>query len=218
MNKIKPGANLPGLFFIFMYKDCNLSFLNLGDRNINCIVVSITKKEYEDCEEASKHFWGNSKPGKYGNGLCNTNDDPFKTARVGYLGQMAFSKLIGTECDLKYRKYGDKQDDLIGKYKVDVKCATSRSGNCLILHTNEKGKICKIDKDFYVSSFINYEFRDRKIAEVGITGFVLKSDIANLKTAPGKGSHINYVVTLDDLRPIWKLVDLYKAIKDVYAN
>lgn len=197
-----------------MYKDCKLAFLNLGDTNFNCVLVSIAKKEYESCDKASMNFWGNSKTGKYGKGLCNTEEDPFKTARVGYLGQMAFSKLIGTKCDLKYRKYGDKQDDLIGKYKVDVKCSTWRSGQCLILRSKE-GKICKVDKDFYVSSFIDYECREKKIAEVGISGFILKSDIVNLKTAQGKGDNTNYVVTLNDLRPIWKLTDLYKAIKDV---
>ena len=68
---------------------------------------------------------------------------------------MAFGKLTDEPVDLAYRHGGDKQDNLIlGKYKLDMKCAAYNYGANLIQKTNEFGYEQKINKHIYVSLFL----------------------------------------------------------------
>jgi hypothetical protein len=175
-----------------------------------CIIVKIEGQEYEECERASQgeNFWGNSKPGAYGAGLGATKDDKFKPARTGLLGQMAFGKLTGFPVDTTYRRGGDRQDNLVFGYKADMKCAMQRRDDVLIYHTNEWGKKIPLDKDIYVCAYVEQENRIDKNATIVMTGFALKKDVAECKVEPGRkgNGHLNYVVSVDTLRPITKLI------------
>jgi hypothetical protein len=177
-----------------------------------CILVQICDKEYDACEVASCNFWGNSKKGAYGVGLGRTDDDPYKPARTGLLGQMAFSKVIGESVDLEYREGGDKQDNLIGKYKFDMKCAMRNYGCALIYHTNEWGKKIPLDKDVYVLGYMESEDREKKIANVIIVGYALKEDVSKCLVKPGRKGrgHLNYEVPFGSLKPITHLIAIKK--------
>jgi hypothetical protein len=182
-----------------------------------CVMIEIEGEEYELCEKISSgdNFWGNSKPGVYGAGLGRTADDKFKPARTGILGQMAFAKLTNEPLDDVYRKYGDKQDNLLGKYKVDVKCAMRDSGKSLIYHTNELGKKIPLDKDIYVCGYVESEDRANKKAKIVMVGFALKKDVANSKVEPGKkGGHLNYVVPFETMKPILGFLKAKKETLD----
>lgn len=181
-----------------------------------CILVEITGDDYRACELASRgeNFWANSKVGAYGAGLCATEDDQYKPARVGLLGQMAYAKVFNLPVDLVYRKGGDKQDNLLtdnrGKtYKVDVKCAMNAGRkDQLIYHTNEWGKRIPLDKDIYVLSRIQSEDRAAEKAEVLLIGFVLNKDVSDCDVKPGRkgNGHLNYEVPFTKARPIANLL------------
>jgi hypothetical protein len=194
--------------------------LEFDGKEKNCFFIDIAEEEYDLCEFYSQgsNFWGNSKPGAYGAGLGRTNDDKFKPARTGLLGQMAYGKLFGESVDLVYRFGGDDQDSLLGgKYKVDVKCPMKNYGKALIYHTNEWGRRIPVDKDIYVFGFIQSEDRVNKIATVVINGFSLKKDVENSDVKPGiKGNgHLNYEIYFSNLRPIEKLLKLKKEYFDI---
>lgn len=187
----------------------------------DCIVVEVSGNEYDACVNASigKKFWGNSKPGAYGSGLGKTDDDEFKPARTGLLGQMAFAKIFNQPVDLEYRKGGDKFDNKIGKYTYDVKCAMRNRGEGLIQHTNEFGKKNEqaLSKDFYIFAYIESEDRIRKICKIVIVGYATRQDIQECETKTGyRGNgHLNYVPRFGKLRSIVKLLELKKQI---YGN
>jgi hypothetical protein len=176
-----------------------------------CVMVEIEGEEYEECERGSNDFWGNSKPGEYGAGLGRTEDDPYKPARTGLLGQMAFGKLTAEPVDTIYRSGGDRQDNLIGKYKYDMKCAMRNYGEILIYHTNEWGKKIPINKDIYVGSYVESENREAKKATIIVVGYIQKNNVEECSVQPGrKGKHKNYVVPFKTLKPITALLDLKK--------
>jgi hypothetical protein len=182
----------------------------------DCILVEVEGDEYTACDNASRNFWGSSKKGTYGKGLLNSENDPCKTERMGLLGQMAFGKLTDEPVDLVYRHGGDKQDNLIlGKYKLDIKCAARNYGANLIQKTNEFGKEQKIDKHIYVGSFLNSEDREEKKAEILLVGFCLRKDVLDAKVAPArKGRHINYEIPFEEMRPINNLITTIKIFKE----
>lgn len=181
-----------------------------------CILVEVKGDEYTACDNASRNFWGSSKKGTYGKGLLNSENDPHKTERIGLLGQMAFGKLTDEPVDLVYRHGGDKQDNLIlGKYKLDMKCAARNYGANLIQKTSEFGKEQKIDKHIYVGSFLDSENREEKKAEILLVGFCLQKDVLNAKVAPArKGNHINYEIPFEEMRPISNLITTIKNFKE----
>jgi hypothetical protein len=181
------------------------------EKTYECVVMTIAGDEYTICETASSgdNFWGNSKRGFYGRGIGRTEKDPFKPARTGLLGQMAYAELVGGVVDTSYKKGGDRHDDLLfGEYKVDVKCSMKNHGRGLIYHTNEWGRKVVVDKDVYVFSYINSEDRENKQAEVVIVGFATNEDVCNSKIAPGRwGRHMNYEVEFASLKPIDMLTE-----------
>lgn len=184
----------------------------------DCIVVEIEDGEYAACEAASsgKKFWGNSKPGAYGSGLGKTNDDEFKPARTGLLGQTAFGKIFNQIVDLEYRKGGDKYDNKIGRFTYDIKCAMKNRGEGLIQHTNEFGKKNEqaLSKDVYVFGYVESEDRKQQKAKIIFTGYASKQNIQECETKTGyRGSgHLNYVVPFSGLKSIVKLLELKKKI------
>lgn len=184
----------------------------------DCIMVEIEGAEYAACEAASsgKNFWGNSKPGAYGSGLGKTDDDEFKPARTGLLGQMAFAKIFNQQVDLEYRKGGDKYDNKIGRYTYDIKCAMKNRGEGLIQHTNEFGKKNEqaLSKDIYVLAYVESEDRKQQKCKIIFAGYASKQDIQECETKIGyRGSgHLNYVVAFSKLKSIVKLLQLKRKI------
>lgn len=176
----------------------------------DCVAVDIEGEEYIECEKASNKFWGNSKPGAYGAGLGATQDDPHKPARIGLLGQMAFGKLMNEPVDTEYRRGGDKQDNLIGEYKFDVKCAMTNYNKAFIYHTNEWGKRIPLDKDVYVCAYVESEDRTMKKARIIMVGFVLKEYVSNclIQKGPKGNGHKNYVVPFSKVKSIIGLRDI----------
>lgn len=181
----------------------------------DCIIVEVEDDEYVACDNASRNFWSSSKKGMYGKGLLNSENDPYKTERIGLLGQMAFAKLIDEPVDLIYRLGGDKQDNLIlGKFKLDMKCAARNYGANLIQKTNEFGKEQKIDKHVYVGSFVDSDKFEEKKAKIILVGYCLQKDIFEAKIAPArKGKHINYEIPFEEMRPIAKLITTINSFK-----
>jgi hypothetical protein len=181
-----------------------------------CISVTIEGKEYDDCAEAAKNFWASSKKSQYGVGLGNARNDNQKVERTGFLGETAFAKLIDEPVDFEYKKFGDKEDFLIlGKYKIDVKCAMSNYGQNFLIKTDARGREQLFEKDFYVGSFVLSDDRENKKAEIVLTGFYSLKELLNCSIEPGKrGGHINYIMPFHKTRPILSLIEIIKNIKN----
>ena len=179
-----------------------------------CVKIDIYNDEYKICETSSigDNFWANSKSGVYGSGIGRTSDDPFKPVRTGLLGQMAYSKLFGDSVDLIYRHGGDKYDNLLGKYKVDIKCAMKNYNKGLVYYKSERGKFIPINKDIYVFGFVNNEDRNLKKCTIILVGYCTSKHLKNCNIVKGyKGNHYNYEVPFCKLRCILELIN-YKNI------
>jgi hypothetical protein len=182
---------------------------------LKCIVDG---KDYEVCE--NPEMWSSSKPGEYGKGIANTEDDPLKVERTGKLGEMALAQIIQEPVDFEYRKLGDAYDFIIDKYTVDIKTATKLpSYNAsLITAVNENGKMLDIKCDYYVAAYINHDDRQSKRAEVIIVGVMSSQQIKRLPRKPAKkGKHLNYEMSYSDpelsAEKIRLMVDLIKNKK-----
>lgn len=167
-----------------------------------CATVIIQGEEYLLCEKKSHERWCNSKPGNYGKGIGRTDNDQHKPARVGLLGELAFSKLYGGKVDFSYKKFGDKQDFIINGKKIDVKCAMKNYGSMLIYYQNEWGKNIPVEKDIYVAGFIEEEDREKNFAKITMVGYATKEDVVNAETKKGKGEHLNKVLKYEKLRQL----------------
>ncbi len=178
------------------------------------MLVSVSSDEYRLCEEASHNFWANSKGGAYGAGLANTPDDPARVTRTGLLAQMAFAKLCNQPVDLEYREYGDRYDNKIGEYLIDIKCALRDYGAGLIYHTNEWGKQIPLDKDIYVFSYIESDDRVAKGASIVFTGCATQKEIQKCEIKQGfRGNgHMNYVVPFSGLRSMSRLLTFIDSL------
>ena len=171
-------------------------------------VARIEGEDYKRCEEASKNMWCNSKPGKYGAGLANTNQDPYKVSRVGKLGEMAFAKLFRLGIDLSYKKGGDETDCIIDGKKIDIKTALRNYNTGLIYKTNEWGKEVPLKSDIYVFAHLKEEDRESKIALITLVGYCYKAQVLNAKVAKGRkrgSKHYNYEIPYLHLKPIYEL-------------
>ncbi|HUV59106.1 MAG TPA: hypothetical protein VMW09_03235 [Desulfatiglandales bacterium] len=178
----------------------------------NMFKVRISGEEYQECVKCSKgdNFWGNSKKGTYGQGLCRTEEDPFRPARIGKLGEMGFSKLFGLPFDNEYRQKGDRYDFTMRGYSIDIKTSKWRKeGPGLIMRYNEQGVEIPLSKDIYVFSYCNYEVLKKELAEVVYVGYCLKDDIQNYPVKLGYrgGKHKNIEVDFKSLIPIAHLYE-----------
>ncbi|MDC1299920.1 hypothetical protein N8Z24_00275 [bacterium] len=178
-----------------------------------CFKVRISGKEYQECVRCSKgnNFWGNSKKGTYGKGLCRSDKDPFRPARIGKLGEMGFSKLFDVEFDNEYRKAGDKYDFMLKGYSIDLKTSNPwrKNGPGLIMRYNERGRSIPLTKDIYVFSYCNYDILEKERAEVSFVGYCMKSDLEDFPIKDGYrgGKHKNIEVPFNSLVPIQSLYD-----------
>lgn len=207
-----------------MYLPSRIPEPNIVKRSFNgvdkdCILVEVNGEEYEVCEKISQgeNYWANSKPGAYGAGLGNTDEDRYKTTRTGLLGQMAFGKLFNQPVDLTYRDGGDKYDNLILNLKWDIKCSMKNYGQGLIYQKNEWGKTIPINKHVYVFGYVDFEDRINKRIDIIFTGFALYLDVEKCQIKEGyKGKgHMNYVVQFESLRSITGLLNLKRKYMGV---
>lgn len=178
-------------------------------KDVECFEVKIDGKDYRECVRAAdgKNFDSNSKPGDYGAGCGKTPDDPYKPARTGFLGQMAFGKLTDLPVDTERRKCGDKYDFLVGEYKIDIKCTMWKRGYALVYQKNEWGTEIPLNKDLYVCSYIKEEDRLKEFAIVVFTGFAWKKEVERCEIKSSKwGKHSNYELPFAKLRSMSKLM------------
>lgn len=182
----------------------------IGNSQRECIAVEIFDSEFELCDNKSKNFWSNNKTGTYGAGLINTQSDPYKVTRTGLLGQMAFSKIFNVDLDLSYKEFGDEYDHKIGKWTVDIKCASYNYGSGLIYHKNESERIIPLKNDIYVFGFVDKELKNEKYAKIVFVGFSLKSDVQKSPVKLGfKGKkHYNYVIEYSATKSIKSLYEI----------
>jgi len=173
--------------------------------------IKVTGEEYTICVESSKgnNFWSNSKEGVYGEGLCKQDNDPFKPARMGKLGECAFSKLFGISFDISYREKGDNYDFLINGVSIDVKTTgpKRRKGPGLVLRVNEKGYEIPVNKDIYVFSYCGFDDTLWKQAEINFVGWCTKKELLTFPVENGilGNGHKNIVVPFDKLSSMEKL-------------
>ena len=85
-----------------------MSTIIVNNKTINTLIVDIPKEEYLIVENL--YMWCSSKPGNYGRGIANTDNDPKKVERTGKLGEIALAKIFKLPVDIEYKTHGDKTD------------------------------------------------------------------------------------------------------------
>ena len=178
--------------------------------------VKVINEEYTICVESSKgnNFWSNSKEGEYGQGLCKQDNDLFKPARMGKLGEMAFAKLFGIPLDISYREKGDKYDFLVNGVSIDVKTTgpKRKKGPGLVLRANEKGFEIPIGKDIYVFSYCAFDDTLWKQAEIVFVGWCTKKELLTFPVEKGilGSGHKNIVADFGKLHSMSELSSILK--------
>jgi len=190
--------------------------LEFNRREMKCFSVLVQGEEYQQCVNASENenYWANSKPGEYGAGMGREADDKYKPVRTGMLGEMAFSKVFGTDIDFSYQVCGDAYDAVLGGKTLDIKCTMKNNNKILIYKTNEWGKPVSLKKDLYIGCYVSEEDREHNWAEIIIVGWLPLKAITECPVMPGYGAngrtakHYNYEVYFRMMEPIG---DLYEA-------
>ena len=181
--------------------------------------MTVSGEEYNICDKASKgdNFWGNSKPGAYGAGLGRTLNDPYKPARTGMLGQMAYGKLLNEPVDILYRQGGDEYDTKLGNLKVDIKCAMRNYGCGLVYHQNEWGKTVPLNKDLFIFSHIANEDRQNQSCDVVFMGAATSTHIKKCPIRRGRKGrgHKNYEVSYQTLLPMQRFISLSSKLRKI---
>jgi len=172
--------------------------------------VLIERELYEKCDEASKNFWCNSKPGVYGRGLCNTKFDPHKATRIGLLGECAVAKFLNLPLpDMNYVKGGKPIDLQLGDLKIEVKTANYNYDRMLVYRENRKGRIIPLQSDVYVGCVIIREDKMWREACVGIVGWATRKEVAGGRLEWGlKKRHKNLVVDYSKLHDMKEIRDV----------
>ena len=154
--------------------------------------ITISGSLYEKCEDSSHNMWVNTKKGKYGSGIINSNNDPRKVERTGRLGECALGSLLNKNVDWEYRVGGDGGVDFkIGEFSCDIKTASynpkskKRIGRSLIKYIDGKRGKLHLKSEIYVSAEIIFENRDNKVAEIEIHGWCCRSELKNMPTEAG---------------------------------
>ena len=175
----------------------------------------ITHENRKAVEEAEKN--GNIKElerlrGKYNVGLCKN------TEIYGKWGEIALSKIFHLTVDTKKRVYGDKLDFLINNKKIDLKTATSKRDEGLIMAVNDKGQKIELNKDIYMFGYIEnlQEYGNNKSNNivVNLIGGIKKENISN-QLYPSRISdskHQNYEVPFDNL------IYMESIVKQIHAK
>jgi len=176
--------------------------------------ITIKGKTYLACEEASKNRWSRKKGNyKYAKGLLNSAQDPYKTERIGLLGEMAFGLLINLKPDLEYREGGDDYDFIYNDQTIDVKTAAKKPPlyyNLLIKACEGNNLIkAKLKSDIYVQAYLQEEYRDKGWATIGFIGFVRAENIDTKtlhQSRQQNSSHKNYEFPFNQMEPMENLI------------
>jgi hypothetical protein len=182
---------------------------DLGKCTKNVYIVNVNPQQYDICSVASQNMWANKKKGRYGSGLLNTKEDPYKTERTGRLGEMAFGILINQNIDAEYKHLGDTQDFTINNKKFDIKTAAKKPKYLcgLIRAQTESGKFLDLTSDTYVFGYVILDDILKKVAQISLVGYMNKGDIIKLEMKPAKmGFHKNYEIPYKDTQDIGDLI------------
>jgi hypothetical protein len=180
------------------------------------VIIRVEANAYKECDAFSRAMWANSKVGnEYNRGILNTKEDPYKTERVGALGEMAFSLFMGAPVDFEYSKFGKEVDFTINGKTIDVKTAAEKSkySISLLRATTDRGNPVKISCDVYVSAYI-IEENIGTSAQVALVGWHLLPEILEQKQLPARrkfSRHKNYELKYEDSHPMESLRDYLNA-------
>lgn len=174
------------------------------------MLIEIAPEDYTICDKASRDYWSSSKGGKYGRGILNTEGDPFRTERIGLLGEMAFARFFGLEIKIEYKKHGDDYDFLLANGKtVDVKTASRNYGAVLVQYENSHGRVTFKPKDIYVGAYLSSENIEQSSAEIELVGFTTVEFVVGLTQVKSKvGRWTNYEIPFSSLRSLSELREI----------
>src|SRR5574337_737239 len=153
------------------------------------ISVEVLGHNYDLCQQASSNLWANTKKGRYGSGLINSNKDPRKVERVGLLGEMAFSILSKLPVDFGYKEGGASYDFILKDGRtVDIKTESKlHDYNCgLIYAISDWGKPIMLRADLYVFCYLKEESKDNKKAVINFLGYCTQDFVTQCSVKPGK--------------------------------
>lgn len=165
--------------------------------------IQITPRLYKKIEKASQNRWSSSKRGRFGRGLINRKDDPFRAERLGLLGEAALAKLIDRKVDYEYKEGGVPFDFRLNNLKLDIKTAHRNYGSGLIRAKTPTGVPLTLKSDIYVFGYVVSEDKLNKIAVIELVGYLEKEEIEKCNVVPAKiGKHYNYEIPYQILKPI----------------
>ncbi len=191
------------------------------------LIVDVCGNEYDKANEMKP--WCSNKPGYFGNGLINTEEDPNITERSGKIGEIAFAKIFHCAVDLQFREKGDKQDFVFGGKRIDIKTTVKSVEYGLVRIKDENNNWITLNSDIYVFAHIIKEYKEEKFARVSIIGYSKKKeDFIDSETGrykeclikPGKipdrngKTHTNIEMPYIQTRPIVQLYDEYVILKN----
>jgi hypothetical protein len=172
------------------------------------IQVEIKGEDYLQCVKSSQNLWANSKTGKYGSGMNNTEKDPFRVERLGCLGELGFGRLLGLKPDFSYRKGGDNKDFEFNGRSIDVKVSFKNTGYKLIYAVSESGYRVPLKSEIYVIGYLKGDYQRFNRAEIVYVGWTTRNTITKepIVQATG-GDHMVYKFPYYKLRSLSKLLN-----------
>ncbi|MAG37977.1 hypothetical protein CMI45_01150 [Candidatus Pacearchaeota archaeon] len=176
---------------------------------------------------SKKELWSkkNNKFYKWGAGLLNAGQIPYKAELIGMLGEVAFSKISDLPVDSEFRMRGNNNDFKakidVSQREVDIEVKTRLRdfGDVYIKRYDENDKIVSLKSDIYVfchlqtswnaieRNIINQERMDP--VNVKFDGVISKRRLKTKSIQPAyRGSHKNIVCPADDLADINELINI----------
>jgi hypothetical protein len=167
------------------------------------IRVTICPEDYARCAEYAETCMCAKKRGTtFNEGCINNSQDPYRAQRIGKLGETAFGRHFGYPVDYKYRRFGDRQDFIVGKKRVDVKTSSySRASVVFLRVRHSSGSPILIRHDVYVLARLVHEDREAQQAVVDLCGYCTREDVERLPEVPARrGHHVNIEIPFKGLR------------------
>lgn len=191
------------------------------------IEIRIGSLKYKLIEKAAARWWGNSKKGVYAMGFKGGLSDPYKVARIGLLGEVAFGEVLGIDADLSYRRGGDKYDFMpIAGLDIDVKTASSPDAKVFLTyhetfntnppHKKSNNYLHRLNS-FYVGCKLMNDDQEHKNAIVMIFGYITAEKVKEcaLIKENVRGTGTNYEIPFAKLNPIESFVrDINEILYD----
>jgi hypothetical protein len=168
-----------------------------------CPVIRVSGDAYREICIFAPLSWASSKRGSYGKGMTSTPDDPYRTARVGWVCHAAVSRQLGVPMVLHYEDGGDAHDLIYRSYPADSKGTERDYGGFCVTCKYPSGRKTKLKSDLYIYSIMIGEDREAGYADVVIIGFCTRDDVLRSKQGPGEsGEHDVYNVSANDTKEI----------------